>query len=84
VAFSDAGFGLTISLSRRAPLQGFARRLQTKPRVIRNKGFIFGNVLHFTEPNEDFLGFCHKRLLPMKPQRCVGRLLRRQPFGVEE
>jgi len=48
VASTYAGFGLAFILARRAPLQGFARRLQTGRLIRVKKGFSFNNVLLFT------------------------------------
>jgi hypothetical protein len=46
VAFIYAGFGLAFSLARRAPLQGFVRRIQANPRAIWiNQGSIDAKTL---------------------------------------
>jgi len=51
VVFSDAGFGLTFSLTRRAPngkaLHGGFRQAKT---YLNKKAFTFDYILHFTKP----------------------------------
>ena len=48
VAFTYAGFGLAFIYARRRLAERLCTAASDKPRVIRKKGFKFGNISHFT------------------------------------
>jgi hypothetical protein len=85
MAFIYAHFDVAILLAHRRLAERLCMAASDKPRVIRIKKFMFGIILHSTEPNEDFgsfrpvrcrvylqfICFCRKRLLPITLRRCV-------------
>jgi hypothetical protein len=72
VAFIYAHFGVAILLSRRRLAERLCTAASDKPRVIRKKGFIFGNILHFTtQKRANPLGKVRCRLFPSKKPKFV-------------
>jgi hypothetical protein len=50
VAFTHAGSGLVIFLTRRTPAAGLRAAASDKAKIYSNKkGFLFGYIFHFTQ-----------------------------------